>query len=183
MVWDQNKISFRKLQETDLPLIHRWLNTPHVSQWWDIDGKRNPDYEEVIRHFMPRIQGKDPITSYVISYDDKSIGYIQIAKVDDYPAYAKALEMERNTAVVDIFIGEEGFLYRGLGSAIIRKFLRDVAFTVYQVDRCIIDPEPENKIAIRAYEKAGFRYSHKAWNVEHGVVAYIMTINRESVHQ
>ncbi len=54
-------------------------------------------------------------------------------------------------------------------------------FTVYNVDVCSIDPEPENKIAIKAYEKAGFQYSHTSWNTKDKVMAYIMIINREAV--
>ena len=52
-----------------------------------------------------------------------------------------------------------------------------------RITSCIVDPEPSNKIAIRAYEKAGFSYSHTAWNAKYGVEAYILTINRESVYQ
>jgi RimJ/RimL family protein N-acetyltransferase len=51
------------------------------------------------------------------------------------------------------------------------------------ITSCIVDPEPSNKIAIRAYEKASFSYSHTAWNAKYSVEAYILTINRESVYQ
>lgn len=40
-----------------------------------------------------------------------------------------------------------------------------------------------NKIAIRAYEKVGFRYVKTIWNSNDNEWAYIMEINRDSVNQ
>ena len=57
-------IEFRPLAEADLPLLHRWLNTPHVSEWWKVDGKRNPDYAVVIGKFMPRIHKPEPVSCF-----------------------------------------------------------------------------------------------------------------------
>lgn len=181
--WNPDEISFRQLSEPDLPLMHRWVNTPHVSKWWKIDGKRNPDYGEVVTHYTPRIQGKSPTKSYIFSLNNKLIGYIQFVKIDEEPEYAKVLEAERNTGGIDIFIGEEEFLNKGLGTEILIKFLKDIAFPVFQVDRCIIDPEPENKAAIRAYEKAGFKYARTYWNPVEKVWAYLMIIKKDAANQ
>jgi len=30
-------ITFKPLQETHFPLLLKWLETPHVKQWWDED--------------------------------------------------------------------------------------------------------------------------------------------------
>ena len=32
-----NNINFRPLVKTDLPMLHRWLETPHVKEYWDSD--------------------------------------------------------------------------------------------------------------------------------------------------
>jgi len=47
---------------------------------------------------------------------------------------------------------------RGHGPALIRAFLRDIGFARYGVDLCVIGPTRSNVAAIRAYEKAGFRF-------------------------
>jgi RimJ/RimL family protein N-acetyltransferase len=59
---------------------------------------------------------------------------------------------------IDLFIGEPDLIGRGHGPALIRAFLRDVAFPRYRVDLCVIGPALSNVAAIRAYEKAGFRF-------------------------
>jgi RimJ/RimL family protein N-acetyltransferase len=181
--WYVDKITFRKLQEADLPLMHKWLNTPHVSQWWVEDGKRNLiiAYEEIIKHYVPRIRGSDPTNCYAVIYGEALVAFIQSALVGDNPQYKEILGLGGDTAGIDIFIGEEGYVHKGLGSLIIKVFLKDIVFRVYDVDVCSIDPEPENKIAIRAYEKSGFRYIKTVWNPISKVWAYVMTINRESV--
>ncbi len=30
----RDSISFRPLRYSDLRLMHRWLNAPHVARWW-----------------------------------------------------------------------------------------------------------------------------------------------------
>lgn len=180
--YNPESISFRKPTEADLSLIHRWLNTPHVSQWWDIDGKRNPDYEEVIRHFMPRIQQKEPVNYYLVLYDARPVAFIQSYRIEDFPTTMAMITDNTNVAGTDTFIGEVDFLHRGFGAVYIRKFLKEIVFLEPGTNSCIVDPDPNNKIAIRAYEKAGFRYSHRAWNAKDNVPAYIMVINRDAVH-
>jgi RimJ/RimL family protein N-acetyltransferase len=181
--WNPDKISVRKLTESDLPLMHRWLNTPHVSQWWEIDGKRNPDYEEVVEHFTPRIHRQEPVNCYLVLYDARPVAYIQSYRIEDFPTTMAMIKDGKNIAGTDTFIGEEDFLHKGLGEMYFRKFLKEIVFSEPRITSCIVDPDPENKIAIRAYEKAGFSYSHRAWNAKDNVPAYIMAINRESVCQ
>jgi RimJ/RimL family protein N-acetyltransferase len=181
--YDPRQITFRKLTEADLPLLHRWLNTPHVSQWWEVDGKRNPEYNDVISHFIPRIGSRKLVNYYLVLYDARPVAYIQSCSMDNFPTEKTMLKIHANAVGIDTFIGEVDFLHKGFGSAYIRQFLRDVIFREPGITSCIIDPEPMNKIAIRAYEKAGFSFSHTAWNAKDRVKAYIMTINWESVYQ
>lgn len=182
MVWNQNKISFNELKEADLPLIHKWLNFTEVAKWVKWDDKDYPSLEFVERHWWPRIRGSDPTKCYTVIYDETQIAFIQSALVEDNPRYEEVLGLGGDIVAIDIFIGEEEYIHKGLGSLIIKAFLRDIVFKVCDVDVCSIDPEPTNKIAIRAYEKAGFQHIKTVWNPIDKVWAYVMTINRESVH-
>ncbi len=175
---DEESISFRRLTEADLPMMHGWLNSTEVARWWDVDGRRYPDWETVVSKWTPLVQGGEPVQCYLILYDEKPIGYIQCALNDDQPAHKEAFGVEDGTAGVDVFIGEEDYLHKGLGSSIIGKFLREVVFVIYDVAVCVIDPEPENAIAIRSYEKAGFRHTKTVWNPAGTMGAYLMAISR-----
>lgn len=134
--------------------MHRWLNAPHVARWWYGDDTSRSGVEE---EYGSYIEGREMVEPYLILHGELPIGYIQSYPVSDDAGYARLVGIE-GAAGVDLFIGETGFLHRGLGAIILRRFLREVVFVDESVEVCVIGPEPENTAAIRAYEKAGFRY-------------------------
>ena len=104
------------------------------------------------------MRGDDPTDLYVIQLDGRPIGVIQSYRVDDHPEYAAQLALGRPAVGINLFIGEPELIGRGHGPALIPAFLRDVAFPRYGVELCVIGPTVSNVAAIRAYEKAGFRF-------------------------
>ena len=178
---DRSGIGFRRLRLTDLPLMHRWLNTEHVLQWYGVGAEKGPSsLETVTAHYTPSITGAEPTDPYAILYEGTPIGYIQSYAIRDHPEYAAAVQVEEHAVGVDLFIGEPAFVHRGLGAPILRRFLREVVFADPAVESCIIGPEPANRIAIRAYEKAGFRYL-KTVREPSGELSYLMRVTREEL--
>lgn len=169
------EISFRKLHTSDIGLIHRWLHTPHVARWWYEDVG---PFEEVEESYLSYIEGKEKVEPYVILHGNLPIGYIQTYRVSDNEEYDKLVGVE-NSAGADLFIGEEEFLYRGLGPHIIRRFLEEVVFADESIEVCVIDPEPKNRAAIRAYEKSGFRYFKTIQVPGEPEPEYLMKLTRE----
>ena len=178
-MFESSNISFQKLEIKDLPLIHKWLNTPHVHQWYDRDKQNS--LEEVEEEYTKYIKGVDPMSGYLVYFADKPIGYIQKYKIWDWPDFALALGYDKSTAAIDIFIGEEGFLGKGLGCETIKKFLREIVFAEEGIMTCLIDPEPENKRAIKSYEKAGFKYIKTLDVPPDPGLTYLMEIRREDL--
>lgn len=153
-----SEITFRPLTEDDLPLMHRWLNTPHVAEWYYVRGVRQPSQEWVRDRYLPRIRGDDPARAFVVGLDGRPIGYIQAYFIDDHPEYATVVQAPPGTVGIDMFIGEEDTIHRGLGSRIIGRFLGQIVFGEMGAAIALLAPEPGNRVAIRAYEKAGFRH-------------------------
>ena len=150
---DPRGLSFRSLRSSDLDLLHRWLNTPHVRRWWYDEGT---SYQEIEAQYLPRSEGRDAVKPFVILHEDRPIGYIQSYPISDDEAYASLVDVE-DSAGVDLFIGEAEYLYGGLGRYIVLGFLSEHVFSDPGIEVCVIGPEPKNAAAIRAYEKAGFR--------------------------
>jgi RimJ/RimL family protein N-acetyltransferase len=173
------KITFRPLQENDLPLMHRWFNTPHVSEWWEVEGEKRPSLELVKKHYLPRVNGHEPVDVYLIVHDDNPIGMVESCQIDDFPEEKANFGLDLNFAGMDILIGEADFVHRGLGSGIIRQFLQEIVFQKYDVASCIVDPQVENEIAIKAYYKAGFKYLKTVWYEKEGKQEHILIINRD----
>lgn len=177
---DADKISFRPLRVDDLPLLHRWLNHGEVLRWY---GQRPSTLDEVAAKYTPRIKGESPTRPFIILLDDQPIGYVQVYLVSAYPEHSGHLILAygEDAAAIDIFIGEDGHRHRGLGPLALRRFLQTVVFATLDVECCVIDPEPDNLTAIRAYEKAGFHYVLTGEIPESGEQAYVMVIRRDEV--
>ena len=152
-------IRFRRLRADDLPQLHAWLNEPHVRAWY---GRDEPsDLDHVVSEYMPLVDGSDPAEAHVILDGDRPVGYVQTYRIDDHPAYAAAVAIDEPAAGLDLFLGDPAYVHRGVGPLVIRALLREIVFAPRggrDVASCIIGPEPANAAAIRAYEKAGFRY-------------------------
>jgi aminoglycoside 6'-N-acetyltransferase len=175
MALDPGPIGFRPLSRDDLPCLQRWLNTPHVLQWWDKPG---PTLAEVEGKYLPRIEGRDPTDSFIIEYASRPIGYIQRYLIEDYPDYAQHIGLDERAVGIDVFIGEPDLVHHGLGPALLKLFLRDHVFDRSDIASCIIGPAISNRGAIRAYEKAGFVYVKTAEIPGEDEPEYLMRIGR-----
>ena len=69
-------ITFRPLQEADLPLLTDWLNKPHVREWWSGDDAA-ADIDATRRKYLPRMNDDSPVKAYVAALADEPIGFIQ----------------------------------------------------------------------------------------------------------
>jgi RimJ/RimL family protein N-acetyltransferase len=127
-----------------------------VKRWWD-DGVKTPYPDASIEEYREAIQGKDPTYHYLARIDGIPIGMFQHYRIGDDPEYAAALALGEDAVGIDLFIGDVEFIGLGHGPAMVRQFLRDVAFPFHHIDVCVIGPSVKNVAAIRAYEKAGFR--------------------------
>jgi aminoglycoside 6'-N-acetyltransferase len=174
----QEHVTVRPLTYDDLPFMVRWLNTPHVREWWQHDPRT---LVEAVEKYGPRIEGREPTAAFLILLGGRPIGYIQTYQIADYPEYAEALDVEEGAAGVDLFIGEEECVHRGLGAPILRAFLRAVVFQPPGVTCCVIGPSASNTIAIRAYVKAGFQHLKTVVVPGEDEPEYLMRITRDDV--
>lgn len=168
-------ISFRELRASDLDLMHRWLNTSHVKRWWYADGT---SYQEIEDEYLPYIEGREPVKPFVILHEGRPLGYTQSYLISHDQEYASLVDV-KDSAGVDMFIGEAEYLYRGLGQNILRLFLLEHVFSEPGIEVCVIGPEPKNAAAIRAYEKAGFHYFKEIQVPGEPEPEYLMKLTRE----
>lgn len=149
----ENKFSFRSLDFSDVPLIHQWFNLPHVMRFYSL---RKWTENEVLEKLKPYISGDKPVLGFIVLMNEKPIGYVQQYKVSDYPWPNQNLseEIVKNAAGMDVFIGEEALLGKGIGKQIIQKFVESKIWPMFQY--CIVDPDIRNVAAIKCYEKLNF---------------------------
>ena len=136
---------FRPMTSADLPLVRRWLAEPHVVEWW---GDTLQQFELVSGDL--EVEAMD---QFIVAMDDQPFGYIQCYDPEVWPENGLG-EHPRGTRGIDQFIGEPDMLDRGHGSGFIRAFADRLLAS--GIPRIVIDPDPANARAIRAYGKAGF---------------------------
>ncbi|HET7792840.1 MAG TPA: aminoglycoside 6'-N-acetyltransferase [Rhizobacter sp.] len=146
-------VELRLMREDDLPLLHTWLNRPHVAVWW---GNEQPTLDEVREQYLPSVLARDGVTPYIASVDGVPFAYAQ-----SYVALGSGegwWEDETDPGVrgIDQSIGEPSLLDQGLGTRLVRALLEHL-FADPSVTKVQTDPSPDNARAIRCYEKAGFR--------------------------
>jgi aminoglycoside 6'-N-acetyltransferase len=136
--------AFNPMSAADLPLVRRWLETPHVARWW-------PDAERQISNIRRHLEETN-IELFLVHADRRPLGYLQCY---DVPAGGQPFpDQPPGSRGIDQFIGEQDLVGCGHGSAFIRLFVDRLFET--GIPRVMTDPDPANRRAVRAYEKAGF---------------------------
>jgi aminoglycoside 6'-N-acetyltransferase len=146
-------VTFRPLTEPDLPAMKRWLEDPDVAAWYREDST---GLEALREQYRDMFAGEDPTRGFVLQIDGLDAGYIQCYVIDDEPDYARQVRVDAGAVGIDLFIGEPAARNRGYGSVVLRAFVSQVVFGQMGAEVAIIAPSPENRRAIRAYEKVGF---------------------------
>ncbi len=144
--------TFKKISENDIPLLINWFNQPHVQRWWP-----TPEKEELIEKFLTRIRSKNTF-GYIVYLDNHPIGYIQYYYID-YNEEKTGMwlpKLPENTVGTDQFIGDPDYIGKGYGQRFITAFIKYLQTIEPNITTIIVDPEPENSIAIKCYEKVGF---------------------------
>jgi aminoglycoside 6'-N-acetyltransferase len=155
------RLKFRPFTADDFPLMLEWLSREHVRQWWD-DGEDTP--EKIARNY-----GEDEggLGRYILvaaeAGGEKPLGYFQHYLAPD------------GSIGIDQFIGEEDYINRGVGTQAVRIFV-ELIRREHEGASIILDPAPDNKRAIRCYEKVGFRHYATKEGSEGGL-AYLMRLD------
>lgn len=149
---DQLPVSFRPFTRGDIALMRRWLETPHVSEWWG----QPLDEPSIESEYGRCIDGNHPTLVFVIELDGRPVGFLQTYLLSDNPDYESATGVE-NAAGVDLLIGDPLLVGRGVGSRALAEFVHRVGWDTYpDIARYMAGPSVANTRSRRAFEKAGF---------------------------
>ncbi len=146
--------------QADLPWLERWLRSPHVVRWWG-----TPDLAALVR--------RPEDTHAVIMADRRPAGYLCWQK--PFPAELEAAgltDLPGDLVDIDIMIGEPELLGRGLGPRALALLLTKLRGE--GVGFAGLGTSASNRVAIRAFEKAGFRLFREFEDPELGACKYMV---------
>lgn len=144
-------------------MLGDWLRHPEVTAWW-------PDPDRQIVSIREDLDNP-AMTQWIAQAGDGPtaipLGYAQHYPAHHWPAPHFA-DLPADAIALDVFGAPTGF---GRGGV----WLRALSDTLIRSATCLaIDPSPENRRAIRAYEKAGFRGIRNATDSA-GAQVWVMT--------
>ena len=131
----------------DAGLVAGWLRKPHVSRWWG-------DPEAQLRAVLERPVGGDDA---LIAVDGTPVGYVRWQRVPRQELEAAGvLDVPDGAIDIDIAIGEEAFVGRGIGPAALARAVARIA-EAGPPPMILMGTSVANRSALRAFSKAGFR--------------------------
>ena len=149
-------IRLMRPEDDDLMLLVRWRSAPHVRPWWDPDLPPL-DLEGARAEYLPEITPDSPTTLCIIEWRSRPIGFIQFYRWAAHAAGAAevGIPFDETTWGIDVMIGEEGLIDRGIGSGAVATMC-DYLGAAKGATSVALTTSVENGRAIRAYEKVGF---------------------------
>lgn len=157
--------------QADLPLLERWLRSPHVVRWWG-----TPDLH------LTALAQRSRDTHAMITADCRPVGYLCWQRLSPSELEAAGLtDLPEDLVDIDILIGEPEFLGRGVGPRALILLLAKLRGE--SVGFAGLGTSTSNRVAIRAFEKAGFRLFRDFEDPESGPCKYMVAQLRGAVEQ
>jgi len=137
--------AFRRVTRADFPMLHGWLEQPHINGWWG-----EPNFE---LHLIEEEIDGTRCHMWIVETDGTPFAFIQNYNAHEYgaPHYAG---YPAEAQAMDTFLGDPAFLGQGHAAGYVRA--RADILLERGAPIVLIDPDPENTRAIAAYGKAGF---------------------------
>jgi aminoglycoside 6'-N-acetyltransferase len=149
------EVALRPLRRDDLPLLTRWLQAPHVREWWRDEPT---DLTTVEAKYGSCIDGDDPTELFIIEAGGRTVGMIQRYRFADEPVWRQVLvdiaDVE-TAAGFDYLLGERDAVGQGIGTATVRQLVV-TTFGQWPVDSIVVTVQQANVASWRVLEKAGF---------------------------
>jgi len=161
------EIQLRQATRDDGALIRTWLADPGIQEWWGPFSATQAEVNIALssNHAICRI----------IECDGQAVGYCHAIDAtmwgDQLPE-----ELEPGTWDLDIFVASERHRGKGIGQAALAALKDEVFSTTLAMAVCVF-PSIRNERAVRAYEKAGFRWK-RIWNDPHMGPSWFMVAER-----
>ena len=170
MIIHGEKVSLRPMTVDEIPTFYKWVTQSDGAPFWygEPYGDPIPTYEKFLEEWNKYyFDGNQPEKGrcFVILVGDRKIGQINYNEIN----------RENNSVELDIIIALAEDKGKGYGSDALTT-LAEYLFKNMAIETCEIIPIAENKRAISAYKKAGFKTVKKY--VKDGMECIHMELDR-----
>ncbi|MDY2837976.1 MAG: GNAT family protein [Bilifractor sp.] len=138
-------VILREITKKDTDLIVKWRNNPNVMKNFIFRERFTP---EMHNHWLDTKVASGEVIQYIIvdRGSNTEIGSV----------YFRDIDKKSNSAEYGIFIGEDNYRGKGLGTETAKLFI-NYGFETLKLHRIFLRVIAENKAAFHAYKSAGFK--------------------------
>lgn len=164
---DALQVSLRPATRADWDLVRAWLARPDIQDWW---GPLSATESEVNMAL-----GSQHAICRIILAGSEPVGY---AHAVDATLWGDSLpqDLDPGTWDLDLFIASERHRGQGVGQAAL-ALLKEEVFASTLAVAVSVFPSVRNERAVRAYEKAGFRWK-SIWHDPQAGPSWFMVAER-----
>ena len=160
-------VGLRPAIRADWDLIRGWLARPDIEEWWGPVSATEAEVNMAL--------GSQHALCRIIEADGRPVGYAHAVDAtlwgDELPQ-----DLEAGTWDLDLFIASEAHRGKGVGQVALAMLKSEVFASTLAVAVCVF-PSVKNERAVRAYEKAGFRW-RRIWNDPYAGPSWFMVAER-----
>jgi len=138
-------VRLRAVEESDLPLLVRWMNDPEVRHWLHHSDRPDATVESVRGRFGLTEERFPNLVWLIETLEGRPVGHLALLQMDPH----------HKRAELAISIGEKDCWSRGYGTDAIRAVLHH-GFEDLRLRRIDLHTDADNARGIRCYEKCGF---------------------------
>jgi len=153
-----SKLGFEKISTKHKKTLMNWFEKDYIKEYFYGQGLINTINNINLFCEGVNTNGRYTFDHWVATHNSTPFAFLMTTPVsgpyNENSDYDKWYVDGKDTFTLDILIGEEQFLGKGLADTLIKKFILE---KYANADFFIIDPEISNTRAIRVYEKVGFR--------------------------
>lgn len=147
------EFTFRPLDRADVPVLRACLEVPRVRRWF-FDPEAPDECIELAEDTRVR--------QWIVEREGRALAYLQDYDIHGWETHHLRL-LPRGARGLDTFVMRESDMGQGLAVRYLSEWC-EVLFSD-GAPALGIDPHPDNRAAIRCYEKAGFlRHSETTTN-------------------
>ena len=139
-------IRFQPVTAADYPMLRRWMESPHMREWWG-------DTETELGYIREMVEGRDKTRPFIFHVDGEPTGYIQYWRVGDAVEAgfdkdeAWLRDLPEDAIGVDLSIGDPARLGMGIGTAVLDAFLDRLIAEGHKT--IVIDPDEATSRGLR----------------------------------
>ena len=164
---EESRVSLRPAVRADWDLIRGWLVRPDIQERWGALSATEAEVNVAL--------GSDHALCRIIIVDGEPVGYAHAVDATLWGAELPQ-DLEPGTWDLDLFIASEEHRGKGVGQAALAQLKNEVFASTLALAVCVF-PSIRNERAVRAYERAGFRWK-RIWNDPQAGHSWFMVAER-----